>query len=302
MLQELIGKIRDLRATMKIDVQAADIKVRSGVEAQVRNATAELPKVEEEYRKTVLNNILLIGVVGDQCQEFANISKYVFKTLAIDANVFTNRFHDALRARGARNEFNNSEMFMMLEELNKFKMEHRILDIPRPDFTRLNTNLMNSPTLETIDKIFVANYGYQLHTIALSREIANQALKAEFTGKLLPVIIFSKQEFVLDKAILKDGLFHVYKLEGEQSDATVKQVLDDVKKKLNDKLNVRVQDEIAPEIKEKKVEAPAAAAPEISEEKVEVSQEKTEEKVEVKIEAKNDKQTKKPNQKKQKGE
>jgi hypothetical protein len=235
-LKPLMDEILEVKADMAIEPNDADARVRSGVEARVRNATAKLPTLETKYRDQIKNHVVLIGVVGEGAKEFANIAKYVFKTAIADHNTLNNRLQLNFANRSARMDWNNQESYMLLDELAKLKHEFAIYTLPNPSFNIGNINLQGENTFKVIDQVLKHNYGHQLHTIALLNDIFKSALSSHFGGKLLPVIVYSdsatEDTLVIDEAVLPK-LHSVFTVSLPVTDDTVKAVLEDVKKSLN---------------------------------------------------------------------
>ena len=261
-LKPLMDEILDVKADMAIEPNEADARVRSGVEARVRNATAKLPALETQYRDNIKNHVVLIGVVGKGAKEFANIAKYVFKTATADYGTLNNRLQTNFTNRSARMDFNNQESYMLLDELAKLKHEFGIYNLPNPSFNIGNVNLFGENTFKVLDQVLKHNYGHQLHTIALLNDIFKVALASHFGGKLLPVIIFSEEateeSLVIDEAILPK-IVKVFTANETVTDDTVRAVLDDVKKLLNVKPSQPVAEAVSLP-KENTVEAVPARA------------------------------------------
>lgn len=250
-LKTLMDEILETKADMAIEPNDADPRVRSGIEARVRNATAKLPGLETKYRDAVKNHVVLIGVVGPAAEEFANIAKYAFKTATADYNTLNHRLQRNFAARSARMDFNNQESYMLLDELAKLKHEFGIYTLPNPSFNIGNVNIFGEHTHKVIDQVLRHNYGNQLHTLALMNDIAKIALASHFAGKLLPVIVYSSEvtaeNMTLDEAILPK-LHNIFTVGEVVTDETVKSVLDKVKQSLNVKPSTAEAAPLAPEL------------------------------------------------------
>lgn len=230
-LKTAIDKIRELKATAAIDITETDPRVRSGVEAQIRNAKSALPQAEEDYKKLIMSHIVLIGVHGEHAEEFGNIAKYAHKILTVDANSFYKEMEDEISKRGARKAFSTQEWFTFLEYLTQIKVKFGIVQLPNPNLNTLPINPYGEDTQKILGDIVKITYGNQLSTLAVIKSIEAQALKAEFTGNTLPVIVFSKEQFTLDIGMIKD-CYRMYEINKEPTDDSVKAILSEVKKSL----------------------------------------------------------------------
>lgn len=188
-IKDLIGTYKEKLAESKISASDVDPRIRAGTEAIVRNAVRDLPEVTRQYKDEVMKHAILIAVNGKESKEFASIAKHKFKTVTVDYYQVLNQMADSMHKRGVRDEFNNQEYYMALDEFNKIKMEYDILQLPAP---RQNTDMVyGHPLNKALKALIEGNYGERLYSIVTRREIGTQALEAEFTGKFLPVVLYN---------------------------------------------------------------------------------------------------------------
>lgn len=263
-----MDEILNVKADMAMEPNDADVRVRAGVEARVRNATAKLPELETKYRAAIKDHVVLIGIVGAGAKEFANIAKYVYKTAIADFSVLNHKLQANFMARSARMDFNNQESYMLLDELAKLKLEYGILSLPNPTFNIGSVNLFGENTFKVIDMVLRHNYGNQLHTVALLNEIHKTALASHFGGKLLPVIVFSDEvtteSMAVDETVLP-RIHKIFEIGAVVTDETVAAVLEDVKKSLKVVPSQVVVAEAVSVEEKKEVEAPKELSIEESE-------------------------------------
>lgn len=207
-VKEIIGQYKEKLAESQVDPLNVSPGIRAGTEALVRNAVRDLPEIVRQYKDEVMKHAILIAAHGENSQEFANIAKYKFKTIAVNYYHVLDKMVASMRKRGVRDSFHNQEYSMALDEFGQVRMEYDIVQLPPP---RINHNVdrVYNETLETAMKNLIeVNYNNQLYSVVVRREIGRQALEVEFAGKFLPVVLYNYNGN-LDEALLPRPLMVV---------------------------------------------------------------------------------------------
>ncbi len=246
-LKERITQIEDKRADAALSVEDSDPRVRAGVEATIRNAKQALEQLEADYKDAVIPLTALIAVQGSGSEEFANTARIAFDTPTVDYQAATNRIVDSVRSRSGRNEFSTQEFFLVLDELNKIKLEYGILSLPVPRVNAGVDRVYNCAIEEAVKNLLRINYDEQLNSVVARREIGKLALNMKFTGKNLPVVVYNYNGS-LDEQHLPRPL------------VTVSASLDDVNKEYVKDVLVQVKNRLTgPTKSSSRKKAPAAA-------------------------------------------
>lgn len=231
-LKSLIAKIEEKRAEAAVSPEDADPRIRAGVEAMVRQAKQAVGELEKEYKEAVMANIVIVAVEGRSASEFANIASVAFDTPVLDYGLSANRIKNNIRERSPRLEFNTQEFFMVLDELNKIKLDYEMLTLPVPKVNPAVDQVYNMPIDTAVDNIVAVNYGESLASAVTRREIGKLALKMKFTGKHMPVVLFNYKGN-LDESHLPRPFVTVNAGDGEVSKSMVKEILTEIKTRLS---------------------------------------------------------------------
>lgn len=232
-LKELFNKILDVEADAAIDPTACDPRVRAGVEAKVRNAKADLTKVQDEYKDAIIGSVVLIAVTGSTAKEFADTAEKL-GAISVDFDLIVNKLADNLSKRAVGNEFTSDGLFKLVDELSKVRIEYNIVRLPNPVVNAYSDGIFNTPIVEAIRKLLAKNYGSSLQSGVTRREIGKRALDAKFTGKKLPVIVYNLNEDV-DVRFIPAPITTITS-NGKVTDNGVKKKLSEVKGMLSSKL------------------------------------------------------------------
>ena len=232
-LKELFAKILDVEADATIDPTACDPRVRAGVEAKVRNAKADLTRVQNEYKDALISNVVLIAVNGDTAKEFAETAEKL-GAITIDFDFIINKLADNLSKRAVGNEFTSDGLFKLVDELSKVRIEYDIVRLPNPVVNAYADGIYNTPIVDAIRKLLGKNYGSSLQSAVTRRDIGKKALEAKFTGKKLPVVVYNLNEDV-DIRFIPAPITTITS-NGKVTDNGVKKKLSEVKSMLSSKL------------------------------------------------------------------
>lgn len=233
-LKELLDTYQEKEAESKILPEDVDPKVRAGVEALVRNATAALPQLADYYRDAVIAYTVVIGITGKTAKEFAQAAESL-GAIALDFNQVVDRIVKNVKGRAVGDIYNSDAHFKVIDELSKLRLEYNMVQLPTPRVNAYNDGIYESPIEVGVPILLSKNYGSALQSAVTRREIGKRALEAKFTGQQLPVVVYNLNED-LDTRFLPAPITSI-KSDGVISAAQVKKQLSQIKKLLNEQTN-----------------------------------------------------------------
>lgn len=193
-LKAILDELRDARATAKIVLEDVDPRVRAGVEGQVRQSQVRIKQIEDKYRNESVRTMYVVGLTGEHSADLA--TKMGNKVLCLDNRLISNIITDRINARqSARavhaNSFGGQEMNMLLDELNRIRVEYEIAAIPPMD-NKGTAQLTSGLSLrDAVDTVLRKSFGSQLHSVAL-RKAATDAALADMTDvERLVVLVYN---------------------------------------------------------------------------------------------------------------
>lgn len=197
-LKDIVAQLKDKEAEAAIIPEEAPQATRAGVEAIVRNARQDIEALSGRYLEEVMKHVVVIAVTGANSAEFANFAKYKYRTMALDGQLATKRFLDSVVNRTNVGVYNQNAHFMVLDELNRFKLEYGIMSLPPLQLPVYTDGILDSPVGEAVPRILNKSYGRALDAVAVRREIGKAALIDRFAGKHLPVVVYNYVDFAGD--------------------------------------------------------------------------------------------------------
>jgi len=209
-LKETLQQLKERRAESLLDPNESDPKVRAGVESIARNAKAALPKLAQEYAAKVEQVLLLINVTGPGAKKFAQYARDKMKVLAYDHTSIVHTLADRVRSRGGSETFGSSEGHLLLSELLNIKTAYMISNLPPLRLNETVPTPFESPLEEAIQSSLEFSYGIGLYDATILREAQSEALEAEFSGNVLPIVVYNyKGSENRVGAILPVPAFHI---------------------------------------------------------------------------------------------
>ena len=194
-LKEILTKLQEKEAESKIIPEEVDYKTRAGVEAIVRNAKTDIDALSRSYKEQVMSNVVLVAVKGKTAKEFAEAASKS-GAVAVDFNLIVDRLVSNLASRAVGATFTSNANFMLLDEMQKVRLEYDMVQLPTPQINAYNDGIYDAPLAEAIKKLILKNYGSGFQSAITRREIGKAALAARFGGKKLPVIVYNLDQDV----------------------------------------------------------------------------------------------------------
>ena len=222
-LKQIMTQLADMEAEASVNLDEVDPRVRVGAEGRWRAAQASIGQLRAQYMQEVVKSVFVIAVGGPNAEQFAEIARNSFDTIALDYQFLTKLLTRRLKARRCADVYGQNEHWMLLTELNQIKGEYDVVSLPAPVFTALSTYYQQE--IQTaVDILLRETYQSRLNSIVLRREIASEALKKRFDGSKLPVIIYNYDqplESGLDESLLPQPVTLI-DTTGEVTEASVK--------------------------------------------------------------------------------
>ena len=226
-LKELYSKFKTLNELSQLDPSLIESRIRAGMEGKIRNARSELVGIEDTYKAKVADDCAIIAVKGKYGKEFAEISSEL-KTLPVDFLSVIDTISDSILSRGGKDQYTGKEHLMVMDELNKIKMNHKLSHLPlfQAKFDGVNSG---AGVKEGLLIQLTKQYGGQLYSIVTRGEIGRSALDMGFTGKSLPVILYN-YIVPLDSKLLPEPK-DVISVDSKPTKKSVKETLMEIKQK-----------------------------------------------------------------------
>lgn len=235
----LIEEIRKAKEDASVDLSSLDFRLKSGAEGNKRAAQLALSSLEARYMEGVSDNTLIIAIKGPGAVRFAEIAEG-FKYTTVNYMQAADDVYNNVRKRGGRDIYSTAEHWMIMDELNRIKLDNKIVSLPpiQANFADIG---FEKPLRPSIHYVFVRHYGGQLYSIVSKTQIGRKALSIEFEGKTLPVVLYNYL-VDLDTVILPEP-FIVIKVEDNPTEEYVKKTLSDIKKAYKAKSNIQTKGE-----------------------------------------------------------
>ena len=239
-LADIISQISEKEAEAAVHPEEVNPNVRQGVEAMVRNAKAELERINTEYRDEVMNSVVTIGVTGDSAKEFAEQAESL-GAIAIDFNLIKGRLVAALENSGQGDLYNSNMHFRLISELSQIRLDYNMVSLPTPIINGYNDGVYDSPIATAIDRLLDKCYGSALQSAVTRREIGKKALAIRFTGQKLPVIVYNMDRDADTQFLPRPTA--KFESNGEVTETGVKKKLTEVKSLLSSKAKQKQNDQ-----------------------------------------------------------
>lgn len=209
-LKETLTSLRERKAESQLNPLESDPRVRSGVESIARNAKIAVSELIEEYARKVEGLILLINVTGPGAKKFAQYAHDKMKVLAFDHADIVQILADRIRSRGGSETFTSTEGHLLLSEVLELRVAATISHLPPLLVNETNPTPYECPLEEAIKRIIEFSYGIGLYDAITLRSAQTGALNSEFSGTVLPVVVYNYQGgHGAPGALLPPPAFHV---------------------------------------------------------------------------------------------
>lgn len=247
-LKEIYAELKKKEELSQIDPNRIEMRIRAGMEGQIRAAQSEIPALKNQYKEQVLRNSVVMAVSGQYGSDFAAIAEKDFGTISVDFLEIVDEISDSILKRGYKDVYNTNSHHYAMDELNKIKMNYLISQLPvfQANFTEIGADLpLKAGLLYQLKK----QYGGQLFTAVSREKIAKRALAAGFTGNNLPVVLFNC--IVDTDTRMLNAPVASLEINDLPNNETVKETLVNIKRKLSGEVTTSgVSDSVHPTVSE----------------------------------------------------
>jgi hypothetical protein len=207
-LKDIIEKIQEKTAEANIDVKASAPGVRAGVEAIARNAREEIVMLNQQYRTAVASRVLLVEVVGEHAGEFAKIARSGKRQVpAYNYLEVADEIVAVLRTQTRNDSFTSNESLFFQTKVLELKALLGIQQMPPLKINEVQPTVYYQPIQEAVERSLEASYGNGLYDAYTLRSAQEEALKNEFIGNVMPILVYNFKAIDPDSRLLPPTFF-----------------------------------------------------------------------------------------------
>lgn len=190
-LNEIVDRIKLLRADAELPVENWDPSTRPGIEMRKRRAAEALPVEMTIYKKELLSRALSVIVLGEDAEEFAKIAKEEFGCFTVKTNqMYEDIAKAVLPTTRAGGQFESTQMNHVVDELMSIGRTLGIAEMPAP---RMQSNYVRPVTdlgalADTIKLVVEDAMGTGLNRMYIQNLVAEEAAKEDYCLPILPVV------------------------------------------------------------------------------------------------------------------
>lgn len=173
---------------------------------QITRAKEDLKELEIQYRSEVKNRAVFILVTGSQYENFSKMAEEEFGCFSINAEEFYKDIVEKIPSRLYTNYISSPSLFDHIAS----NFENRAIDIGIVGYTALifeskyKKLLKNKEdALELVKQAFNDKVGSEVVGLDAIDKITPKAIKEQFIGKTVPIVLYSKDESLI-KTLSKD--------------------------------------------------------------------------------------------------
>lgn len=164
--------------------------VRSGREAQMREAQAQLEGVKDAYGEVLRKSLVVIACTGTGTDDFSRLSVEEADALVVDGDEFYKRIVDRVEPSMSNNgEFGVSQYSTLIQELRSIGMEMNVVSMPSPKWSEPVAVNNHDGLLQHVRQMVESTVGVDLQALYVGRQITRAALKAGSDRNTVPVVV-----------------------------------------------------------------------------------------------------------------
>ncbi len=190
LIKEALQELQQLTFDANQPLQNIPTAIKAGVEGRIRAAQAKLPAAQARYTELVVENAVFIPVTGNAAKEFALAAETYAGAFAADYNKLSTEVFEAIAKRSYGSSYTANTHAALLTELGRIKGLLNIQKLPPLSFYN---GSQNTDVRGIIKKQFDEFYEGQLNVLSIKKELGEYALKNNFDGAKLPVIIYGQE-------------------------------------------------------------------------------------------------------------
>lgn len=216
-LETIVGNIKKKQEVVESENKVKELTdphvLRTKI-GHIRRAKEDLKDLYLEYREIIKDKAVFILVTGSQREKFATIASKQFNCFHLDAEILYKELVDKVPPRLYTNYKASAAL---LDHINARFEEHAtdlgIVGYPPTSFISRETTITlknKEDAVKIIKRALNKTTGAEVIAIDAIDRIATRAVKANFTGKTVPIILHTDDETLIGE-LVKDFKGHFTK-------------------------------------------------------------------------------------------
>lgn len=197
-IEKALSEYATARETAARDPGEYDWRSRPGIEVAIRLAKDSLPKLADEYCRTIMQNGAAIFTAGEngKVTEFAAAMSKEPSSIVVDAAELYDRLADPVdKALGTGDrQFSASYVGLMIAELKEIGEELGITSIQALDFKEMPLLPTRAAVVEYVRDVFRKAVGDDLNRAYVNKKITDRAFDIRYKGNTAVAVIHGALE------------------------------------------------------------------------------------------------------------
>jgi hypothetical protein len=219
MLEDVLERIEKAKKMAEMDLSKVDSNILVNMKGRKQRAAESLGNLYYEYKSALSPNILFILASGSGCKKLADVAEEDYAAMSYPAEIM---FEEIVSRIDTSNYVNKSMSSSVVDILSSC-LEDRMIEIgvkayPAIVYTDKYAKLLKSKDdLVTVSARMITDMvGSEIVGVDILDRVAMRAVKKSFKGKVLPVVLYSKDTALINKLAhafedtLTDKVFTVY--------------------------------------------------------------------------------------------
>jgi hypothetical protein len=232
-LKELLEKIADKKAEASINVEDVDHRIRAQAEALKNNAATELKVLEDQYKSLASDLTDIVLVTGENAEDFCKKAE-AYGVPSVDASYLRSRLVSTLVKSQSGPLYTSNSHFVLLNVFAQIRTEFNISQLPTPVVSP-SDRVYDVPVEEAVENMLRKNYGNELESAIVKRQIGEAALKAKFSGKKNVVLVYNAIDGLSEQMLPRQILATEVPSSIDLNDNNIKKLLGEVRAMIKSK-------------------------------------------------------------------
>lgn len=233
-LKTLLELIAEKQAEASIKVEDVEFKIRAQAEAVKNNSAKQLQELKKEYQNMASNLTDIVTVTGSGAEEFCKKAE-AYGVPSVNASYLKNRLVTVLKNSQVGSLYTSSAHFVLLNVFAQLRQDFDIAQLPTPVVNPMD-KIYDRPLDEAIKNLLDKNYGNQLESAIVKRQIGEAALNAKFSGKKNVVLVYNASNG-LDEQMLPRQILSTEISGTDLNDNDIKKLLGELRAKIKQSNN-----------------------------------------------------------------
>jgi len=202
---EIIENIKKKEAIASADVSQAmpGYQTRLG---QIRRAKTDIEELQRQYQENIKELAVFILATGSQANSFASIAEDEYGCFSIAVDEFYSDLVKDVSPALFKGVSANSQLFDIVNDIfTEQALQLGIVSYPQMIFKTEYKKILNNrkDLVDLIKRAFTDSVGGEVVGLYAIKVAAKKGLDIEFTGKVAPIVLFSKDQSII-KQLSKD--------------------------------------------------------------------------------------------------